>query len=487
MTYLGARPVDPTPLQSKPKKTTPEPSSKLKPKPAKSKAEEFPGLPASSKSISKNSFKAKPVIKTSPSPQPQPQPAKKPTVNVDKSRRYEDVDDEDDYPSLSGPSINLNNFSRKTVQSSGQDLNYSTAQVSSNIKTVDKSVLEQFKSNNSNPGSKPSVNSTSDFPGLGKPQQKLDLNFTKKAGKKAKNANKNNNDNSYASKSKEVNVKDDKSSLNSICDFLGGGATVTVKESKPKSKPTDEAKVQPIKSKIVEEEVFRPSKSKPSNVNNNNGEVTSNNKPKQNGESSEDFPTLGKASKKLSRNFVSAEEKIVQKKSVFNQWGKNINNVEQSLQNTHISNRQGSPKKAAFPPGFSRRNNFKYSAPSDFQERNKGLITTITDLIGGKSLEFKTFKDISGKFRAGQMESDVYYVECKQLMNKKQFNKVFPELLSLLPDIQKQQDLFELYRQDSWFDGEVISECEVCQQINLAKDQTSHLDNHSIDEDFPQL
>ena len=421
------------------------------------------------------------MIKTSPEPQPQPAAKKQPVK--DKPRILDD-DDEDDYPSLSGPSISLNNFSRKTVQSSGQDLNYSTAQISSNIKTVDKSVLEQFKSNSSNSSSKPSVNSTTDFPGLGKPEQKLDLNFTKKAGKKAKNANKNNNDNSYASKSKEASNKDDKSSLNSICDFLGGGTTVTVKESKTKSKPAEDVKVQPIKSKVVEEEVFRPSKSKPANVNNNNGEVIGN-KPKNNGGNGEDFPTLGKASKKLSRNFVSTEEKLVQQKSVFNQWGKNVNKVEQSLQNIHISDRQGSPKR--LPPGFSSRNNYKYSAPSDFQQRNRSLITTITDLIGGKSLEFKTFKEISGKYRAGQMDSNVYYVECKQLMNKKQFNAVFPELLSLLPDIGKQQDLYELYSQDSWFDGEAISECGVCSQINLVKDHNTHVNTHSIDEDFPQL
>jgi len=72
-------------------------------------------------------------------------------------------------------------------------------------------------------------------------------------------------------------------------------------------------------------------------------------------------------------------------------------------------------------------------------------------------------------------------------MNKKQFNAVFPELLSLLPDIGKQQDLYELYRQDSWFDGGMLSECEVCRQINVIKDQSTHDKNHSIDEDFPQL
>ena len=67
------------------------------------------------------------------------------------------------------------------------------------------------------------------------------------------------------------------------------------------------------------------------------------------------------------------------------------------------------------------------------------LISTITSLIGGKSLEFGMFKDISGQFRAGKLSSDSYFSQCRELVVSHKFNKFFPELLVLLPDIKKQQ------------------------------------------------
>ena len=424
-------------------------------------------MPSMKPVMSAPSYKPQPVIKTSTS---QPQTKKQ---SKHKSRQFDDDDSDEDYPSMgSATNLSLNNFSMKTVKNSGQDLSYSAAQVTSNIRTVSKSVLDQAQQNSSSSSSgKVSVNSTAEFPGLGRPQQTLDLSLAK--NKKSKNKNKkNNNDSSYASMSRDN--KNDKSSLNSICDFLGGGAAVKVTEKKVKQ---EEAVVKPIVSKSAEETIVRPSKTKSSNINNN-----IENKPvKKNEETGEDFPSLGKSSKKLSRNFVSADEKLVQQKSVFNQWSKNMNQVENNLHNTHIS-KSGARRPAL---GFDKKvtDNFKYSAPSDFQQRNVGLIRTISDLIGGKSLEFKTFKDISGKFRTGQMECDVYYVECKQLMNENQFNKVFPELLALLPDIMKQQQLYELYTQDSWFNDSLLRVCDTCLQVNKQKDHPDHSSHHS----FPSL
>ena len=489
--FTGSRPVSaPAPAKSY-KKPSQDQTNKPKPSKPKAKEEDFPSLPVSAPSkraptTKPTSYKPPTVIKTTPQP-PSASTASKQSFKKEKSRTPFADSDEDDFPGLSsGPSIDLNNFSRKTVASSGQDLGYSSAPLSSNIRTVDRSVLEQPATSSRQQPSSVSVGSTAEFPGLGRPQQKLDLNFTyvKKAGKKNKNVNKNNNDTSYASKSTDKATEGPKG-LNSICDFLGGGTVAAAKPSDIKPKPKEDAEVKPIASKVIEEDFVRPSKTKAPVTNNNNNTKAPAKKVE---EGSEEFPTLGKSSKKLSRNFVSAEEKLVQKKSVFNQWGKNISQVEQNLQNTHISQKNVSPTKK-LPPGFgrSRGESYKYSAPSDFQQRNAGLITTITDMIGGKSLEFKTFKEISGRFRAGQMNSAEYYIQCKELMVQPQFSRVFPELLALLPDITKQEQLYELYKQDSWFEDNVVNQCEVCRQISLFKDQNSHMDNHGIDEDFPQL
>ena len=67
------------------------------------------------------------------------------------------------------------------------------------------------------------------------------------------------------------------------------------------------------------------------------------------------------------------------------------------------------------------------------------MISTISSLIGGKSLEFGMFKDISGQFRGGKLSSDSYFSQCRELVVNTKFNKFFPELLALLPDIKKQQ------------------------------------------------
>ena len=119
------------------------------------------------------------MIKTfSPAPQLKPSAAKLP---VKKERPSYDDNSDDDYPSLGGPSLNLNHFSKKTVASSGQDLGYTSASVTSNIRTVDRSVLDQVNAPKPAPSSKPSVGSTSDFPGLGRPQQTLDFSSASSA------------------------------------------------------------------------------------------------------------------------------------------------------------------------------------------------------------------------------------------------------------------------------------------------------------------
>ena len=448
------------------------------------RTEDFPSLPVSAPSSRNTSKPSKPatVIKTpfnkKPSPAPQPQVRPSPTKSTAKSgkaRASFDDDSDDDYPSLGGgPSLNLNYSSNKTVAKSGQDLGYTSASVSSNIRTVDRSVLEAMNAPKTNNSSKPSVSSTSDFPGLGRPQQTLDFTTAKK-GKKNRKGNQNNNDLSYASKSKEDN-KDDKSgkSLNSICDFLGGGASVKVTESKPK--PKKEAEVKPIVSKPADEEVYRPSKNK-TTINNN----LEQSKPAQKADENnggEDFPSLGKAAKKLTRNFVSAEEKLVQQKSVFTKWGKTVSQAEQGNPGTQKNKVNGKKSKSS--------QNHKYIAPTNFNERNSGLIVSITDLIGIKSLEFKQFKDISGKYRNGQLDFDVYYVQCRELLEEKNFRKVFPELLALLPDIEKQQQLYQLYKQDQWFDNDCVSDCDNCRQICLKKDLDSHLKGCQ-EEEFPSL
>ena len=63
----------------------------------------------------------------------------------------------------------------------------------------------------------------------------------------------------------------------------------------------------------------------------------------------------------------------------------------------------------------------------------------IMSLIGGKSVEFDRFKTASIRFRIGGLSSDQYHSEVIDLIERPTFEKFLPQLIALLPDIQKQK------------------------------------------------
>lgn len=74
-----------------------------------------------------------------------------------------------------------------------------------------------------------------------------------------------------------------------------------------------------------------------------------------------------------------------------------------------------------------------YLQPADFAERNKRLITTITDLLGDQQDRFSQFRSLSAQFRTGSSRPKDYYGQCNDIMGRKCFHALFPELLVLLP------------------------------------------------------
>ena len=98
------------------------------------------------------------------------------------------------------------------------------------------------------------------------------------------------------------------------------------------------------------------------------------------------------------------------------------------------------------PPGFSLTNGalfpplgnqYAYVPPVDFARRNSSLIGKIVKALGQDRLD--NFKDVSVFFRSGEMSSKDYYEYCQDSMGHTAFHEIFPELLALLPDINKQQ------------------------------------------------
>ena len=86
-----------------------------------------------------------------------------------------------------------------------------------------------------------------------------------------------------------------------------------------------------------------------------------------------------------------------------------------------------------------------YVRPKQFGARNTSLLEKVTELMGGpNSRNFADFKSLSVRFRSDGITCSEYHDHCLQLVDIKTFEKFFPELLVLLPDIAKQQVPFFL-------------------------------------------
>lgn len=158
----------------------------------------------------------------------------------------------------------------------------------------------------------------------------------------------------------------------------------------------------------------------------------------------EQFPSLGASASKISSNFVPVKTTATPSQSSSTWNGK-------AAVMTQLTPSKGAPppgfqnpvpaaaKKPAPPPGFKAPAQvYRYQEPSNFAGRNQKLLSDIMALIGGKSVEFDRFKSLSSRFRSGGLTSEVYHSECLNLIERPTFEKFFPQLLALLPDISKQ-------------------------------------------------
>ncbi|KAG8506403.1 E3 ubiquitin-protein ligase ZNF598, partial [Galemys pyrenaicus] len=150
-----------------------------------------------------------------------------------------------------------------------------------------------------------------------------------------------------------------------------------------------------------------------------------------------------------------------------------------------------------------------YLVPENFRERNLQLIQSIKDFLQSDEARFSEFKSRSGEFRQGVISAAQYYQSCRDLLGEN-FQKIFGELLVLLPDTAKQQELLSAHtdfrgrerppgskarrsRQTAWQAGAPAAGldccvCPTCQQVLAQGDLHSHQALHAArDDDFPSL
>lgn len=169
----------------------------------------------------------------------------------------------------------------------------------------------------------------------------------------------------------------------------------------------------------------------------------------------------------------------------------------------------GKPPPGLPPPGFSGLNGGfppliggpagedtavgGYITPSNFAKRNSSLVKLINSSLVGETLD--EFKQISVAFRNGSLAAPEYYAHCREMLGPANFKELFPELLALLPDISKQQELWKVYKVDikntgttsSKKKGNKLEACVTCDQIVRSSDLREHLAKHSgVSNHIPQ-
>lgn len=152
-----------------------------------------------------------------------------------------------------------------------------------------------------------------------------------------------------------------------------------------------------------------------------------------------------------------------------------------------------------------------YRVPDDFQQRNLDLILSIKSYLHNDESKFNQFKNYSAQFRQSVISASQYHRSCKDLLGEN-FNRIFNELLVLLPDTSKQQELLTAHgdskalekqtgggkknknKKNAWqtptfsaaeLDCQV---CPTCRQVLAPKDFNSHKSLHTVEsEEFPSL
>ncbi|KAF4074060.1 hypothetical protein AMELA_G00250320 [Ameiurus melas] len=152
-----------------------------------------------------------------------------------------------------------------------------------------------------------------------------------------------------------------------------------------------------------------------------------------------------------------------------------------------------------------------YHMPENFKQRNMDLIQSIQNFLQNDESKFNEFKNYSGQFRQGLMSAAQYHKCCHELLGEN-FSRVFNELLVLLPDTHKQQELLSAHadfkasekqqpgskgkknKKKAWqtctSNNSLDLDCQVCpdcKQVLAPKDFNAHKTLHNGDEDFPSL
>lgn len=165
------------------------------------------------------------------------------------------------------------------------------------------------------------------------------------------------------------------------------------------------------------------------------------------------------------------------------------NSMERLHDNNGLTFTNSSGESYSILPDNNKQNHHVYSyvPPPDFQKRNKCLVARFNEVLDHQD-QIEEFRRVSGHFREGSCDAEKYYIHCRQVMGTTVFGNIFPELLVLLPDIVKQQELFKIYKNELGGETKGLEMCSTCGQIlKNGSDFRMHISSHTLENHFPAL
>lgn len=111
-----------------------------------------------------------------------------------------------------------------------------------------------------------------------------------------------------------------------------------------------------------------------------------------------------------------------------------------------------------------------YVPPPEFERRNRALVEKFAVALGGAAA-VEDFKAASRAFREGSISADEFYARCRGALGS-QLDQVFAELVALLPDIARQQELV-VGRAPA-----ALAACAACGQLLAPRDRAAHQQTH---------
>lgn len=137
-------------------------------------------------------------------------------------------------------------------------------------------------------------------------------------------------------------------------------------------------------------------------------------------------------------------------------------------------------------PGRSGNSSHSFVPPHNFAQRNRALVAQVKKTLGdARSME--DFCQISKMFRQGEISACDFYTRCQETVGTKEFEEIFAELLVLLPDIEKQQELWSVHAESGKRSALDFEVCATCQQVLSAVDLSRHVSSHALENHFPAL